>query len=45
VPGGLYRNAPHLMLFPGSLLVVTVLAFNLLGDSLRDALDPRGGGI
>jgi ABC-type dipeptide/oligopeptide/nickel transport system permease subunit len=45
VPGGLYRNAPHLMLFPGSLLVLTVLAFNLLGDSLRDALDPRGGGI
>ncbi len=43
VPGGLYRNAPHLMLFPGSLLVLTVLAFNLLGDSLRDALDPRGG--
>jgi peptide/nickel transport system permease protein len=45
VPGGLYRNAPHLMLFPGSLLVLAVLAFNLLGDSLRDALDPRGGGI
>ncbi len=45
VPGGLYRNAPHLMLFPGTLLVLTVLAFNLLGDSLRDALDPRGGGI
>jgi ABC-type dipeptide/oligopeptide/nickel transport system permease subunit len=45
VPGGLYRNAPHLMFFPGSLLVLTVLAFNLLGDSLRDALDPRGGGI
>jgi peptide/nickel transport system permease protein len=42
VPGGLYRNAPHLMLFPGSLLVLTVLAFNLLGDGLRDALDPRG---
>ncbi len=45
VPGGLYRNAPHLMLFPGTLLVATVLAFNLLGDSLRDALDPRGGGL
>ena len=41
IPGGLYRNAPHLMLFPGSLLVLTVLAFNLLGDGLRDALDPR----
>jgi ABC-type dipeptide/oligopeptide/nickel transport system permease subunit len=44
VPGGLYRNAPHLMVYPGSLLVLTVLAFNLLGDGLRDALDPRGGG-
>ena len=33
------------MLFPGTLLMLTVLAFNLLGDSLRDALDPRGGGI
>ncbi|MFM8611597.1 MAG: ABC transporter permease [Actinomycetota bacterium] len=44
VPGGLYRNAPHLMLFPGTLLVLTVLAFNLLGDGLRDALDPRGAG-
>ncbi len=44
VPGGLYRNDPHLMVFPGSLLVLTVLAFNLLGDGLRDALDPRGGG-
>ena len=45
VPGGLYINAPFLMVFPGTLLVVTVLAFNLLGDGLRDALDPRGGTI
>ncbi len=44
VPGGLYRNAPHLMVIPGTLLVLTVLAFNLLGDGLRDALDPRGAG-
>jgi ABC-type dipeptide/oligopeptide/nickel transport system permease subunit len=42
VPGGLYRNAPHLMIFPGTLLVLTVLAFNLLGDGFRDALDPKG---
>jgi peptide/nickel transport system permease protein len=42
VPGGLYRNAPHLMVFPGTMLVVTALAFNLLGDGLRDALDPKG---
>lgn len=42
VPGGRYRSAPHLMFFPGSMLVLTVLAFNLLGDGLRDALDPKG---
>jgi peptide/nickel transport system permease protein len=29
------------MLFPGAALLLTVLAFNLLGDGLRDALDPR----
>ncbi len=42
VPGGLYRNAPYLMIFPGTLLVLTALAFNMLGDGLRDALDPKG---
>lgn len=36
-----YRAAPWLMLFPGLALVITVLALNLLGDGLRDALDPR----
>jgi peptide/nickel transport system permease protein len=39
--GGLYRDAPWLMIFPGIFLVLTTLAFNLLGDGLRDALDPR----
>ena len=34
-------NAPHLLIFPGIAIMVTVLAFNLLGDGLRDALDPR----
>jgi ABC-type dipeptide/oligopeptide/nickel transport system permease subunit len=34
-------TAPHLILFPGLALVLTVLGFNLLGDGLRDALDPR----
>ena len=34
-------SAPHLLIFPGLAIVVTVLAFNLLGDGLRDALDPR----
>jgi peptide/nickel transport system permease protein len=38
---GLYKDAPWLMIFPGVVLVVTTLAFNLLGDGLRDALDPR----
>jgi peptide/nickel transport system permease protein len=40
--GGNYRNHPHLMLFPGTLLFITVLAFNLLGDGLRDTFDPHG---
>lgn len=34
-------NAPHLTFFPGMALMLVVLAFNLLGDGLRDALDPR----
>jgi len=34
-------NAPHLLIFPGLAIMFTVLAFNLLGDGLRDALDPR----
>jgi peptide/nickel transport system permease protein len=34
-------NAPHLLIFPGLAIMLTVLAFNLLGDGLRDALDPR----
>lgn len=32
---------PHMLLFPGLFLAVTVLAVNLLGDGLRDALDPK----
>ena len=34
-------NAPHLVFFPGVAIMLTVLGFNLLGDGLRDALDPR----
>lgn len=34
-------SAPHLIIFPSIFLVLTVLSFNLLGDGLRDALDPR----
>lgn len=39
---GLYEVAWWLMLFPGILLLLATLAFNLLGDGLRDALDPKG---
>lgn len=35
------RDAVHLTLFPGLAIVITILALNLLGDGLRDALDPR----
>lgn len=35
------RDALHLTLFPGLAIVITILALNLLGDGLRDALDPR----
>ncbi|WP_303132123.1 ABC transporter permease [uncultured Olsenella sp.] len=34
-------TAPHLVLFPGLLIFLTVLAFNLFGDGLRDTLDPK----
>lgn len=34
-------SAPHLVIFPGIAIMLTVLAFNLLGDGLRDAMDPR----
>jgi peptide/nickel transport system permease protein len=33
------------LLFPSVALLITTLAFNILGDSVRDALDPRGGGL
>jgi peptide/nickel transport system permease protein len=35
-----YRSAPWLVIFPGLAIMLTVFAFNLLGDGLRDALDP-----
>lgn len=35
------QAAPHLIIIPGIFLALTVLALNLLGDGLRDALDPR----
>jgi peptide/nickel transport system permease protein len=39
---GYYRVAWWFVLFPGAALLFTTLAFNLLGDSVRDAFDPRG---
>lgn len=35
------RMAPHVAVFPGMAILVSVLSFNLLGDGLRDALDPK----
>ena len=44
-----YRAAPWLVIYPGLAIMITVFAFNLLGDGLRDILDPRlkrsGSGI
>ncbi len=34
-------TAPHLVFYPGIAIMLTVLSFNLLGDGLRDAIDPR----
>jgi ABC-type dipeptide/oligopeptide/nickel transport system permease subunit len=36
-----YTLDPWLMLWPGLAILLTTLAFNLLGDGLRDAIDPR----
>ncbi len=38
-----YQVAPLYLFIPGTALFILVLAFNLLGDSIRDALDPRAG--
>ena len=35
------RTAPHAIVFPGLAIFITVLSFNILGDALRDLLDPR----
>ncbi|HEX6871757.1 MAG TPA: ABC transporter permease [Micromonosporaceae bacterium] len=36
-----YYNLPHFMFWPGMAIFITVFAFNLFGDGLRDALDPK----
>jgi peptide/nickel transport system permease protein len=41
VSGGYYAIDPMFMIIPGFAIFITVLAFNLFGDGLRDALDPR----
>ena len=38
------RQSPHMALFPGLAIIITVVGFNLLGDGLRDALDPSLSG-
>jgi peptide/nickel transport system permease protein len=38
---GMWRYKPHLVLVPGAVVALVVLAFNMLGDGLNDALDPR----
>jgi len=38
---GVMRDNPQLAMYPGIMIMLTVLSFNLLGDGLRDALDPR----
>ncbi len=35
------RAFPHLLIFPGGVLAITLICFNFLGDGLRDALDPK----
>lgn len=37
----MFRHHPHLVLIPGAFIAITVLAFNLVGDGLRDAMDSR----
>ena len=36
-----FLMSPHLMLYPGLAIAVTVLGFNLLGDGIRDVVDPK----
>lgn len=38
----IYQDDPMYMVVPGMTIFITVLAFNLFGDGLRDALDPKG---
>ncbi len=35
------RRSPHMIMFPGLFIMLSVLSFNLIGDAIRDALDPK----
>lgn len=35
------RKSPHMVIFPGLAIAITVLAVNMLGDGVRDAMDPK----
>ena len=35
------RDYPYMTVFPGLAILITVIAFNLIGDGVRDALDPK----
>lgn len=35
------RLYPHMIMFPGLFIMLSVLSFNLIGDAIRDALDPK----
>ena len=38
---GYIRDYPHMVVIPGLFIMITVLSLNLVGDAIRDALDPR----
>lgn len=38
---GTIRDAPHVVIIPGLMIMITILALNLFGDGLRDAIDPK----
>ena len=38
-----FKTAPYMALFPGAAIALTALSINLVGDGLRDALDPKTG--
>jgi peptide/nickel transport system permease protein len=40
-PPCVLQNSPYLIFFPGAAIVISAIGFNLLGDGLREALDPR----